>query len=271
MVEIKEVKGIRDFIAFVNSEYKIKNGCPGFVPPIFIERFLVIKSSPFRKHGKVKFFIAKRGKDVVGRISSQIDYLHIKKWNEKAGFFGFFDCVDDEEVARGLFRAAENFLVSEGMKKIRGPFSFNINGESGVLISGFEHPPFIMMPHNPDYYGKLIENCGFKKSKDLYAWIITREEIEAKLSSLLKLFWKRSKGNISVKEITRKTLLNDINVTVDIFNEAWSENWGAVPITQEEVHEIANTLKLVLDSSIAFFVLIDGEPAGVCLAVPNHK
>ena len=269
MVEIKEVKGIKDIITFVNAEYKIKNSSPGFVPPIFIERFFLIKSSPFQKHGKVKFFIAKKGKNVVGRISAQIDYLHIKKWGEKVGFFGFFDCIDDEEVAKKLFSAAEDFLVSEGMERIRGPFSFNINGESGLLVKGFEYPPFVMMPHNPEYYIRLIENYGFRKAKDLYAWIITREEIEEKLSSLLKLFWRRSKGKVSVKEITKKTLQDDIRVTVDIYNEAWSENWGAIPITQAEAHEIASTLKLVLDSSIAFFVLIDGEPAGVCLAVPN--
>jgi len=268
-VEIQEVKSLLDLVKFVNAEYKIKKNCPGFVPPIFIERLMLLKKSPFYKHAKVKLFIAKKGKEVVGRISAQIDELHLKKWGEKVGFFGFFDCVDEPEIAKKLFESAERFLKSYGMEKIRGQFSFNINGESGILIEGFEYPPFIMMPHNPEYYGKIIEMNGFKKAKDLYAWIINREEVEKKLSSLLKIFWKEAKGKVAVKEITKRTLEEDIKATIEIYNDAWSENWGSLPITEEEAKDIANSLKIVLDSSIAFFALVDGEPAGVCLAVPN--
>mgnify|MGYP001772913885 CR=1 FL=1 len=268
MIRVKEVKSVRDFIKFVNAEYEIKKDDKNFVPPLFIERFITLRWSAFLKHGKAKFFIAEDEKNkTLGRISAQIDFLYTEK--EKTGFFGFFECVNSQEVANSLFQKAEDFLRSEGMEKIRGPFSFNINGESGLLVDGFGTPPFVMMPHNPPYYAELIENYGFKKAKDLFAWEINREDVEKKTSSLLKLIWKESGDKIKVREITKKNLKEDIKIAVEIFNDAWSENWGFIPITYEEGQDIANSLKLVLDSKIAFFALIEDEPAGVCIAVPN--
>jgi hypothetical protein len=267
MIKVEEVKGIFDLIKFVDCEYEIKKGEKAFVPPIFLERLITLKYSKFLKHGKAKLFIAKDGKQVVGRISAQIDYLYTKK--EKAGFFGFFECVNSYEVAEKLLSSAENFLKNEGMEKIMGPFSFNINGESGLLIQGFDEPPFVMMPFNPPYYVDLIEKNGYSKAKDLFAWKITREDVEKKTSSLLKLIWKESEGKLKIREITKKTLSEDISIAVDIFNDAWSENWGFIPLTAEEGKEIAQALKIVLDSKIAFFCYADNEPAGVCIAAPN--
>jgi hypothetical protein len=269
MIEVKEVRSLLDLLRFVSCEYEIKKGEKAFVPPIFLERLITLKYSSFFKHGKAKLFIAKDGKKVVGRISAQIDELYIKKWNEKSGFFGFFECINSNEVAERLLTTAENYLKNEGMKKIMGSFSFNINGESGILVQGFDEPPFVMMPFNPPYYADLLEKNGYSKAKDLFAWKITRDDVEKKTSSLLKLVWKGSEGKVRIREVTKKTLDEDIKITVEIFNDAWSDNWGFTPLTQEEGKEIAQALKIVLDSKIAILCYIGDKPAGVCIAIPN--
>lgn len=269
-VKICEVRNIFDIFRFIKVEFDIKKADKSFVPPFIVERFLNLRANAFYKHGKVKLFLASKGKEVLGRISAQIDYLYIKRWNDMAGFFGFFESVDSEDVAKELFSAAEKFVKSQGVKSVMGPFSFNINGESGILVEGFDYPPYIMMPHNPPYYSQLIESLGFSKAKDLYAWRIDSELVEKKTSSFIKLIWKEASGKVKVKNISKKTLAEDIKTALDIFNDAWHDNWGFTPVTEEEGKQLANSLKFVLDEEIAFFALVDGEkPAGVCIAIPN--
>lgn len=267
MIEIKEVKNFSDLLKFILCEFKIKSKDKNFVKPLIIERILYIKKNPFFDHGKAKFFIAYKGKEIVGRISAHVDYLKTEK--EKTGFFGFFDFIDSDIVAKKLLETAENFAKSEGLEKIQGPFSFNINGECGVLIKGFEYPPYIMMNHNPPYYDQIIRRCGFEKAKDLFAWKVSKEKVEERLSSLLKSIWKNTQDRFEVVEITKKNLERDTREAIEIFNDAWSENWGFLPITESEGKNLAESLKTVLDPKIAFFAKADGKNQAVCIATPN--
>lgn len=267
MIEIREVRSLLDLYRFVDFEIKLKSGDKNFIPPLIIERMMYIKKNPFFEHGEGKLFLAYKGKEIVGRISAHVDYLHTEK--EKSGFFGFFDFVDSKEVAEKLLKTAEEFARAKGLEKIKGPFSFNINGECGVLVSGFEYPPYIMMTHNPPYYDEIIKACGYEKAKDLFAWRITKEMTEKKTSSFLKAIWKNTRDKFKVVEITKKTIEKDTKDAIEIFNDAWSENWGFVPITEKEGKNLADSLKIVLDPKIAFFAEADGEKLGVCIAIPN--
>lgn len=267
MIEIKEVKNFADLLKFILCEFKIKSTDKNFIKPLILERIIYIKKNPFFEHGKAKFFIAQKGGTVVGRISAHID--HLKTQKEKTGFFGFFDFIDSKDVAKKLLEAAENFVKSEGLEKIQGPFSFNINGECGVLIKGFEYPPYIMMNHNPPYYDEIIRSCGFEKAKDLFAWKISKEKLEERISSLLRSIWRNSQHRFEVVEITKKNLERDTMEAIEIFNDAWSENWGFIPITEREGKNLADSLKIVLDQKIAFFAKADGKNQAVCIAIPN--
>ncbi|MCS7213721.1 MAG: hypothetical protein NZ927_05825 [Candidatus Calescibacterium sp.] len=267
MIEINEVRNIYDLYKFIDFEIKLKSKDKNFIAPLIIERFLYIKKNPFFEHGKAKFFLAKKGKEVVGRISAHVDYLQLERG--RIGFFGFFDFIDSKDVAQVLLKTAEDFARSEGLEKIRGPFSFNINGECGVLVEGFDFPPYIMMTHNPKYYDDIIKSCGFQKVKDLFAWRVTKKITDQKASSLLRSIWKSSQERFKVVEITKENLRQSVKEAIEIFNDAWSDNWGFVPITEKEGENLADSLKLVLDPKIAFFAQADGKNQAVCIAVPN--
>jgi hypothetical protein len=203
----------------------------------------------------------------VGRITAQIDQLHLKGHNDGAGFFGFLDTVDDAEVARELLREAESWLRAKGMTTIRGPMSLNVNEEIGCLVEGFDTPPYIMMPHHRPYQGSLIEGAGYHKAKDLFAWtysVGTPNKRVQRAHDEIQAMPEVSKRGVSLKNLEK-----DVELLVDIFNDSWGDNWGFVPFTREEVRKMASDFRLLLMPEITCIVSIDGEPAAVALAVPN--
>lgn len=266
---IKEVKNFYEYLRFIYLPYRLYKNDKYWIPPIFFERYKNLRKNPFFEHGKAKLFLS-INKKVMGRISAHIDYLHIEKYRDSTGFFGFFESENSQEVANELFKAAENFLKSEGIKRIRGPFDFNINGESGILVDGFNHSPYIMMPYTKEYYPALIERYGFKKAKDLYCW---KYELSNKISEFTESIHKSIKDNPKIKirslSTTKKEFEKDVLICFEIFNNAWSKNWGFLPITESEAKDLAGTLKSVLDSDLAFIVEYEGKPCAMCIAVPN--
>lgn len=273
MVEIRQLGllgsgggKIDDFLNVVDSIYA---GDRNYVRSLDMELKdrLNPKKNPFFEHGEGTIFCAYRGGDCVGRVTATIDRLHLDKYRESVGFFGFLDTVDDPEVARQLLEGAERWLKVKGMSRIRGPFSLNINEETGCLVEGFDTPPYMMMPHHRPYQGGLIEKAGYTKVKDFYAWSYRVGDVNKRTQrardEVLAL------PEITHRKVSLKNLEKDVEMVVDLYNDAWSDNWGSVPFTRAEVAKMATDFKMLLMPDITCIVSIDGEPAAFALAVPN--
>ncbi|NLY93012.1 MAG: hypothetical protein GXY23_03195 [Myxococcales bacterium] len=254
---------------FLNLHYELFRGDPAFIAPLEMELRdrLTPGKNPFFEHAEAVYFTAWKNGRCVGRISAQIDHEHLRIHKDRTGFFGFFDTIDDQEVASALLTAAESWLRDRGMQRVRGPFSLSINEECGMLVDGFEHPPVVMMPHGLRHQPKLVEGAGYQKAQDLYAWkYVVEPPPERAMKAHAQI---TSMPEIRFRPITLKSVKKDVPILLDIFNDAWSENWGFVPLTQAEAKKMANDLLLLLDERIAFIVELHGRPVAVCLTLPN--
>ena len=269
MVDIRQIPmggPIDDFLDVVDYIYKSD---PAYIRPLDMElkERLNPKKNPFFEHGEGAIFCAYRNGWVVGRCTASIDREHLDRYGDGVGFFGFLDTVDDEEVARALLARAESWLRGKGMKRARGPLSLNINEETGCLVDGFDSPPYIMMPHHRPYQSALIEKAGYTKVKDLYAWRYAIGDLNTRVKRAHAEI--KSLPEITFRRASMKSLATDVEVLVDVFNDAWSDNWGFVPFTRNEVKKMAADFKLLLMPEITCICSIDGEPAAVALALPN--
>jgi len=269
MVDIRQIPmggPIDDFLDVVDYIYKSD---PAYVRPLDMELKdrLNPKKNPFFEHGEGAIFCAYRNGWVVGRCTASIDREHLDRYGDGVGFFGFLDTVDDEEVARALLARAESWLRGKGMKRARGPLSLNINEETGCLVAGFDTPPYIMMPHHRPYQSALIEKAGYVKAKDFYAWRYSVGELNTRVKRAHAEM--KALPEISFRRASMKNLAKDVELLVDVFDDAWSDNWGFVPFTRNEVKKMAADFKLLLMPEITCICSIDGEPAGVALAIPN--
>jgi len=269
MVDIRQTPmggRVNDFLNVVDDIYR---GDPNYVRPLDLElkERLNPKKNPFFDHGEGAIFCAYRNGQCVGRVTAQIDRVHLDRFNDATGFFGFLDTIDDEEVARELLRRAESWLRGKGMKHARGPFSLNINEETGCLVEGFDTPPYLMMPHHRAYQGGLIEKAGYAKTKDFFAWKYKVGEPNARVKKAHAEI--AAMPEVTSREISLKNIASDVELFVDIYKDAWSDNWGFLPITQRELAKMASDFRLLLMPEITRIVSIDGEPAAVAVALPN--
>ena len=244
---------------------------PLWVPPLLDDyrRLLDPAKSPFLKHGEAQCFLALQDGVPVGRISAQTDADFDKQWPEEKGvaFFGFFDSADDPAVARGLFDAAAGWARSKGRTRLRGPFTLDSKGESGVLVDGFDTPPRIGMPHNKPYVGPLMEKAGLAKAKDFYAWWYTSGEIDERTQRIAERTLKLP--NVRVRTMDLSHFAREVDIVRDIYNEAWSNNWNFTPFTADELKIIATEYKMFADTEIALVAEVDGKPAAMCFAIPD--
>lgn len=267
-LEIREVPlggNLKEFLGVVDYIYRDD---PNYVRPLdFDIKGRLSTKNPFFEHAEGAVFTAHRNNFCVGRVTAQIDHEHLARHTDDTGFFGFIDTVDDQEVADALLSRARRWCADRGMRRIRGPFSLSINDESGCLIEGFDSPPMVMMPHHMPYQGNLIAGSGFEPIKTLFAW---RYEV-----GNLKPRVARARDDISAmpevmsRPANPKNLEGDVRIIMDVFNDAWSENWGFVPYTQGELRKMAEELKLILRPEITRIAFVDGEPAAVAVALPN--
>lgn len=270
-IEVREVKqgdkkAFRDFLDVVDTIYE---GDPNYVRPLDMDvgDRLDQKKNPFFEHAEGTAWVAYRNGKPVGRISAQIDRLHLERHGEKVGFFGFLDTIDDVEVTRALLAEAEQWNRARGMTAMRGPLSMNINEEVGCLVEGFDTPPMVMMPHHRAYQGGLIEQAGLPKLKDFYAWSYDVGTVPARAQKAHDEI--AAMPEITVRHVDPKRMLDDVRILMDIFNDAWSDNWGFVPLTERELVKLASDSKLILVPEITRIVSIHGEPAAVALGLPN--
>lgn len=265
--EVTDKKGLKDFIVV---PFHVQAHDPHWIAPIEldIKQKLDRKKNPFFEHGEAAYFVAYQNGKPVGRVTAHTDFLHQTQYNEKTGFFGYFEAGNDPEITRALMTKVEEWHLSKGNVKVLGPFNFNINGEMGILIDGFHTSPMLMMNHNPPYYAEHLQNADFTKAKDVFAWLY---EPSGMLSPKTVQYAEAAKKipGLKIRSIEKSKLDQEIKVIMNIFNEAWSKNWGFLPMTQSELDLMAQELKLILDTRLAFVVEVDGEPAAMCVALPN--
>ncbi len=268
-VEIKEHQPGRDLDDFIDVAYEVYRDDPAWVAPLRMEITdrLTPEKNPFFEHAEVALFTASKDGKPVGRISAQIDHEHLRIHGDDAGFFGFFDTIDDQEVATALVDAAGAWLAERGMAVMRGPFSLSINEETGMLVEGFDDPPTIMSPHHRPHQGVVAEGAGLQKVKDCYGW---KYEI-APLPTRAQRAWDtiQSLPEVRFKSVQPRKLKKEVHDILDVFNDAWQHNWGFVPATDGEAKKMAADLALILDKQISFVAEVDGQAAAICICLPN--
>jgi hypothetical protein len=266
IVAVEDRKTVNDWLAV---PYAVFAGDPAWVAPLlFMERRRISpKHAPFFTFGEAKLFLAYRGARPVGRISAQINRRHIERYRDNCGHFGFFDCEDDQAAAQALIDAAADWLHNRGMSRMVGPQNFSLNEECGCLVSGFDTPPAILMTHARRWFGPLLEAAGLEKEMDVYAYRLERGKALKDISQLAEL--ARQTAGVSTRQFDMKRYVDEVRTVVDIFNDAWSENWGFVPFSAAEIDSLLAEMRPLFRGHYGRFVLVNGEPVGMIVGLPN--
>jgi GNAT superfamily N-acetyltransferase len=274
-VTIRPVRSRRQLKGFVKVPFHLHRDQPQWVPPLVFERmqFLDRRRNPYFEHAEVELFVAERDGEPAGRISAQVDH----RWDEFQGgsdaMFGFFETAEDPEVARALLDAAGEWAAAKGRDRILGPMDFTTNDEIGILIEGFEKRPMILEPWHPPFYRELIEAEGFEKAIDVLMWELNfgdLKEGERFDPSIHAAAEKALKDEgIVIRNMRKRDMAAEVRRFTDVYNEAWGDNWGFVPITDAEVEFQAKNLKQVIDESWTYMAEKDGEVVGAALTLPD--
>lgn len=272
-IKISTVKTKSDLMRFIKFQWKIYKDDPYWVPPLIMDRKKILskEKNPFFKHGDAEYFLAERNGELVGRIAAIRNDLHNKYHHDKVGFFGFFECINDQQVANALFDAAKNWLKQRGFDTMRGPANPSSNDEYAMLLEGFDDSPRILMTYNPSYYLDLCENYGFKKAKDLYAYKLEYDKVISadKIRRVAEIAQKRS--GIKISSLNMKDFKNELKKVKYVYNKAWAPNWGFVPMTDEEIDAAAKDLKPLAEPSLVLFGEINGQLVGFALVLLDYN
>jgi GNAT superfamily N-acetyltransferase len=271
-VEIRRVFTRRERKDFVESAWRFNAGDPCWVPPLVSDTLKCIdpERGVFFDHGEVELFMAFRGADAVGRISAHVNALHDGRYGPGTGFVGFFECEDSTETAGSLFNAADNWLRARGRRTVQGPLSFGIYDEIGVLVEGFDTPPFLLTPHNPPYYGRLFEENGWRKAVDWYAFRgrygVTDRDVDPRFGKFSERVLKRQ--GLTARNLDPKVNLErDLKIVKSIFNTAWDGNWGHVEITDKEFDRLKDAVLRMVVPELSPLIEVNGKPAAFALAL----
>ena len=272
-VQVRKAQGEQDIVKLVKFPFDIYRNDPYWVPPLIKERidFLDPAKNPFFEHSEVQLFLAERDGEVVGTIAGIINHTHNEIHEERTGFWGMFEVIEDYSVAEALFTAARDWVKAQGMDTIRGPMNMSVNDEIGLLIDGFDSCPVVMMTYNPRYYVDFVERFGCTKAMDLYAYLIDLRPylkdtaLPEKLVRVADIACKRA--GVTIRKANLKDFDNELERVAGIYNAAWSKNWGAVPMSKTEFYHLANGLKSFLDQDFIYVAEKDGKPVGVSLTL----
>ncbi len=270
---INVVKDPNELMTFISFPWTVYKDNPYWVPPLISERkeFLDKEKSPFFKHAKADFFIARRGDKVVGTIAAFTNELYNEFQETNDGWFGFFEVLEDPEAAEALLSTAVEWSKTAGHDSVIGPAQFSTNDELGLLIDGFNDRPRILMTYNPPRYQEYIENFGFEKAMDLWAYSVNlayfKENMPEKLIRVVEKI--RTRKNFIIRKINMKKFDEEVEKVKIIYNKSWERNWGFVPFTDAEIDRLAASLEPILDPSVTFFVELDGEAIGFGLPLPD--
>lgn len=268
-VRIRRGEGRRDLARFVDLPVRLHRGKPGFVAPLRMAELETLdpNRNPFWRHARLELWLAERAGRTVGRVAVIDDELHRRKHDEDVVFFGFFE-AEDAEAAAALLARVDDSARALGRAAVRGPLNPSMNDSSGLQIDAFDAPPFVMMPWNPPEYPPWIEAAGYRKIKDLYAWLVSEDQgIPDRFGRLAERARERTGAVVRPVDLSRWD--QELATLQRIYTEAWEENWGQVPYTDAEFRHLAQTLKMIVDPEIALFLEVDDEVVGVCLGLPD--
>jgi len=271
---IKPVASRREKKQFLQFPWTLYRDDPNWIPPLRVDQQELVgyRRHPFYDRNRVQTFIACRGAEVCGRIAAILNVGHIEHHKDRRGFFGFFESVEDQEVADELFRAARQWLAAQDVHAMRGPTNPSLNYTLGLLVDGFDSPPTFMMTYNPAYYARLIENAGFRKTQDLYAFwghASMLPKVSAKLEPVALQIIERY--NVRLRPLDKKRFLEDVKSFLSIYNRSLVNTWGFVPMSDAEVHHMAQSLRWLMVPDLAVGAEIDGQMVGVSFALPDYN
>jgi GNAT superfamily N-acetyltransferase len=272
MIQVIPVTNKRQLAAFIDFPHDLYRDDDNYVPELFIAQrdLLSPDKHPFHQHSSLQAFLGYRDGRVCGRIAAILNNNHNKFNNTNDGFFGFFDCADDEELAAALFREAEQWLLAKGVQNVIGPVNFSTNETCGMLVEGYDKPPVAMMPYNKAYYNELIGRLGFKKKIDLIAWQVAADDFKDKPLRLMNTLRDRlDQKGIKIRKVDLKNFKSEVDSLRDVYNKAWDRNLGFVPMTNEEFDYLAKDLKLILDPDFCMVAEHEGKIVGFSLCIPD--
>lgn len=264
---------------FARMPWRLYRGDPCWTPPLDAELLgsrvlrldgLLTSAHPYHRHAEVTHFLARRGGSVVGRVSAAVNRRFNEHYSSSIGFFGFFEVVDDEQAAVALLDSAREWLAARGMTVMRGPgqYSNATHERQGILIDGFEHPPTVELTHNPAYYPRLLESWGLAKVKDYHAYLVDLSHpLEPRVRRLAAEV--RQRGRFLTRPVDMRDLRRDVRTLVGVYNDAWSANWGFLPVTEGEADALADSLEPVVDADLVRFAFDGDEPIAVLGAIPD--
>jgi hypothetical protein len=277
-LEITTVASARDLRRFIDLPWQVYNATdhPQWVPPLrlMVRDALDRKRNPFYQNADRELFLASRNGRLVGRIAAIENRAHNAFHGDRVGFFGFFECRDDQEAASALFAAAEGWLAKRNLDTMRGPMSPSTNGECGMLVQGFRWQPTFLTAWNPRYYPTLVTGAGFHEAKDLLAYFIPLTGKKAfKLPERFAIHARRAieQSRVEFRDLDVRHWDRETEIAWDIYNAAWEKNWGFVPMTRAEFDHMAGELKHLLLPQFGFLAMVDGEPAGLMINLPDYN
>jgi GNAT superfamily N-acetyltransferase len=273
MPTVRPVDGRRDRKRFIDVPYRFyPERYPNWVPPLRrdVKHTLDPSKNAFFEHGAMQLFLAEDASGaVVGRIAAIVNGMHLQKYDDGTGFFGFFECPDDASVAEPLLDAAADWLRDRGLTAMRGPANPSLNDTAGLLVDGFDREPAILMPYNPPYHEALLAQYGFDRVMTMWAYYLHEKYVEYdRLKRGADLVKRRTPG-LSVRTLDMDRFDEEARTIREIYNDAWSNNWGHVPMTEAEFQHLADELKQIVDPRIVFLVEHDGEPVAFSIALPD--
>ena len=261
--------GEKDLKTFVNFPYQLYKNDPYWVGELKTDTLKLLKSdNAFWTHARRKLLLAYKDGQLAGRLCALVNDTYNEYQKENIGFFGFFDAVNDQQVAHALFEEGEKWLKAQGVSAVRGPANPSSNHVYGLLTDSFDSMPSIMMPYNYPYYTELIEKEGFEKVKDLLAFHRTKEDKFSPLFEKIVARAARGKGLV-LRRLNLKNLKAEASIIRKIYNDAWAENWGHTPISEQEIQDMVQELKWIVKSEGTCVAEVDGVPAGFYIAIPN--
>ncbi|MGM0743923.1 GNAT family N-acetyltransferase [Rhodohalobacter sp.] len=258
---------------FINFPYSHYEDDEYWVPPLLMEqkKLLNPQKNPFYKNAEIALFNAEHEGKPAGRLAAIIDHRYNDYHNAKTGFFGFFECIDRQSTADLLFRVAEDWLRDRGMADVLGPANPSMMDEIGILVEGFDKYPSIMMPYHKSYYDELLKGSGYEKEMDLLTYLVTQDSVDRDRANRAMEIVKKRLPSISIRKIKLKKIKEEVKIIREIFNSAWKNNWGFIPLSSEEFDALAKDLKTIVDPDFAHIAEIDGKPVAFSVALPDYN
>lgn len=273
LIQIEKVESDKALKQFIDFPHDLYADDPNYVPELFMaqEALLNRKKSPFFLHSTAEYFLARspEGK-IVGRVAAIRNENYITFTGKKAGFFGFFDAINDYNVAKTLLDTAIDWLRQQGLDQVLGPANFSTNETCGILIENFDEPPYVLTTYNHPYYPDFLERYGFVKNADLLSYEFFPKNLTPELQTLSDRLEKRlTQNGITIRTIDMKRFDQEVDNFLPIYNASWDKNLGFVPMTEAEVRQMGKDLKMALDPDFVFFAEKDGKTIGMALTIPN--